>query len=252
MRLADGSPAVVKALKPFDDVADELRGAHYLSWRDGVGAVRLLGFEGHNMLLEYGGDRLLVDELNEHGDSYATAIANEVMAKLLSPSNAPPPADLQPLRERFSSLFKKAELDREAGLESVYTEAAVIAERLLSNPHELRVLHGDLHHDNILRGERGWLVIDPKGILGDPGFDAANFFYNPLDRRADLCIEPERIVYMAEIFAKTLGQRPDAILEHAIAWGSLSASWHAEDRNDADENSELAVVAAVRNVRTSF
>ena len=52
-------PAVVKALKPFDDVEDELRGAHYLSWRDGDGAVRLLGFEGQDMLLEYAGDRLL-------------------------------------------------------------------------------------------------------------------------------------------------------------------------------------------------
>jgi streptomycin 6-kinase len=190
VRLTDGSPAVVKALKPFDDVADELRGAHYLSWRDGVGAVRLLGFEGHDMLLEYAGDRLLADELNEHGDRHATDIANEVMTKLFSPSDAPPPADLQPLRQRYPSLFKKAEADRNAGVESLYVEAAVIAERLLSNPHELRVLHGDLHHDNILLGERGWLVIDPKGILGDPGFDAANFFYNPLDRHGDLCVDP--------------------------------------------------------------
>jgi len=252
VRLADGQPAVVKALKPFDDVADELRGAHYLSWRDGVGAVRLLGFEGHDMLLEYAGERLLVDELNERGDRHATDIANEVMAKLLSPSDVPPPADLQPLRERFSSLFKKAELDRDAGLHSPYRDASVIAERLLSNPHELRVLHGDLHHDNILFGERGWLVIDPKGILGDPGFDAANFFYNPLDRHDDLCIDPERIAYMAEVFAKTLGQRPDTILDHAIAWGCLSSSWHAEDKNDEDEASELAVVAAVRAVRASF
>ena len=252
VRQADGSSAVVKALKPFDDVADELRGAHYLSWRNGVGAVRLLGFEGHNMLLEYAGDRLLVDELNEHGDRYATDIANEVMATLRSPSDVPPPADLQPLRERFASLFKKAELDRGAGLESPYLEAAAIAERLLSNPHELRVLHGDLHHDNILHGDRGWLVIDPKGVLGDPGFDAANFFYNPLDRHGDLCVDPERVAYMAEMFAKTLGQRPDAILDHAIAWGCLSASWHAEDRNEADETSKLAVVAAVRDVRTSF
>ncbi|PWK67504.1 aminoglycoside phosphotransferase family protein [Aminobacter sp. AP02] len=252
VRLADGSPAVVKALKPFDDVADELRGAHYLSWRDGVGAVRLLGFDRHDMLLEYAGDRLLVDELNEHGDRHATDIANEVMATLRSPSDVSPPADLQPLRERFASLFKKAMLDRDAGVESPYPEAAVVAERLLTNPHELRVLHGDLHHDNILLGERGWLVIDPKGILGDPGFDTANFFYNPLDRHGDLCVDPERIAYMAESFAKTLGQRPDTILDHAIAWGCLSASWHAEDRNDADENSELAVVAAIRGVRASF
>ena len=57
VRLADGSPAIIKDLKPFDDVADELRGAHYLSWREGKGAVRLLGFEGQQMLLEYAGEQ---------------------------------------------------------------------------------------------------------------------------------------------------------------------------------------------------
>ncbi|KQU75390.1 3'-kinase [Aminobacter sp. DSM 101952] len=251
VRRADGTPAVVKALKPFDDVADELRGAHYLSWRGGMGAVRLLGLEGHDMLLEYAGDRLLTYELNEHGDRHATDIANEAMARLLSPSDTPPPADLQPLRERYASLFKKANGDRDAAAESPYVEAATIAERLLSNPHELRVLHGDLHHDNILLGERGWLVIDPKGLIGDPAFDAANLFYNPLYRH-DLSLDPERVAYMAETFARTLGQRPDAILDHAIAWGCLSASWHAEDNNAEDEQSELAVVEAIRKVRSSF
>lgn len=251
VRLENGRPAVVKALKPFDDVEDELRGAHYLSWREGVGAVRLLGFEGQNMLLEYACDRLLVDELNEHGDRHATVIAAEVMMKLFSPSDVPPPVDLQPLRERFASLFRKAQADRNAGREGLYLEAAEIAERLLSNPFDVRVLHGDLHHDNILHGERGWLAIDPKGLLGDPGFDAANFFYNPLDRH-DLTRDPERIAYMAETFAAALGQNPAAILDHAIAWGCLSSSWHAEDKNTAEEESELAVVESVRGVRTSF
>ncbi|MEI5680254.1 MULTISPECIES: aminoglycoside phosphotransferase family protein [unclassified Mesorhizobium] len=251
VRLENGDPAIVKALKPFDDVADELRGAHYLSWRDGAGAVRLLGFEGHNMLLEYAGDRLLTDELNEHGDRHATDIAVGVMTELFSASDTPPPAELQPLRERFASLFKKANADRDAGTDSPYREAAEIAERLLSDPHDLRVLHGDLHHDNILHGKRGWLVIDPKGILGDPGFDAANFFYNPLHRH-DLSLDAERIAYMAEVFARLLGQDPRAILDHAIAWGCLSSSWHAEDENEAEETSELAVVAAVRAVRSSF
>ena len=100
-------------------------------------------------------------------------------------------------------------------------------------------------------GPRGWLAIDPKGIVGDPAFDAANFFYNPLERD-DLCLDPERIAHMATVFAKTLGQNPRALLDHGIAWGCLSASWHAEDGNDRDENRELAVAAAIRAVRTSF
>lgn len=174
VRREDGSPAIVKALKPFDDVADELRGEHFLAWRRGEGAVRLLGRDGHSMLLEYGGDTLLSQVLDEQGDNAATAIAADMMAKLFSPSDHPYPPELQPLGERFASLFKKAATDRVIGDDSLYVEAGAIADRLLANPHDIRPLHGDLHHENILRGPRGWLVIDPKGVLGDPGFDAAN------------------------------------------------------------------------------
>ncbi|WFP74387.1 aminoglycoside phosphotransferase family protein [Mesorhizobium sp. WSM4906] len=246
----DGSPAIVKDLKPFDDVADELRGEHFLAWRRGEGAVRLLGRDGHRMLLEYAGDRLLSQHLAEHGDDAATAIATEVMAKLHSPSKDAPPPDLQPLRERYVSLFRAAKADRDAGQNTLYMEAAATAERLLAEPHDVRPLHGDLHHDNILFGPRGWLAIDPKGVLGDPGFDAANMFYNPLDRN-DLCLDPRQIAHMAEVFGKTLGQPPRAILDHAIAYGCLSAAWHREDGNAVDENRELSIAEAIRKVRLS-
>lgn len=251
MRLADGRPAIVKDLKPFDDVADELRGAHYLAWQGGKGSVKLLGFEGRQMLLEYAGGTMLQDLVDSQGDRKATEIAAGVMEELLSPSGHPYPADLQPLRERYKSLFAKAEADRKAGRPTFYVEAAEIAERLLSNPFEVKPLHGDLHHENILLGERGWLAIDPKGVLGDPGFDAANMFYNPLHRH-DLTLDPERIAHMADVFGRVLGQPPAAILDHAIAWGCLSSSWHAEDNNETEENSELAVVAAIRAMRASF
>jgi streptomycin 6-kinase len=247
----DGSPAIVKDLKPFDDVADELRGEHYLAWRRGEGAVRLLGRDGHRMLLEYAGDRLLSQHLAEHGDDAVTAIAAEVMARLFSPSAETPPSDLQPLRERFASLFRTAKADRDAGLDSLYAIAAATAERLLANPRDIKPLHGDLHHDNILFGPRGWLAIDPKGVIGDPAFDAANMFYNPLERD-DLCLDPRRIAHMAEVFAATLGQAPSAILDHAIAYGCLSASWHREDGNTVDENRELSVAEAIRKLRLSF
>ena len=115
VRHEDGSPAIVKALKPFDDVADELRGEHYLAWQRGDGAVRLLGGDGHSMLLEYAGETLLQQVLDKEGDNAATEIAAEVMAKLFSPGKDPFPPELQPLRERFASLFRKAASARVAG-----------------------------------------------------------------------------------------------------------------------------------------
>ncbi len=250
MRLADGIQAIVKDLKPLRDVGDELRGAHYLSWRAGNGAVKLLGLEGRQMLLEYAGDRLLLDTLREQGDDAATDIATEVLGALLSPSDTPPPADLQPLRQRFEALFQKALVDRDAGRKSLYAEAAAVADCLLANPAELRPLHGDLHHENIMFGPRGWLAIDPKGVLGDPAFDAANLFYNPLGHD-ELCRNPARIAHMARVFAETIKQDKGAILDHAFAYGCLSAAWHAEDADTVEEARTLSIAAAVKAVRNS-
>ncbi|MHA6642188.1 aminoglycoside phosphotransferase family protein [Mesorhizobium sp. A623] len=248
---ADGSLAVVKALKPFDDVEDELRGAHFLKWRGGAGAVRLLRRDRRQMLLEYGGYRLLTSVLDIEGDEAATEIAADVLARLHRPSDRPAPPQLQPLRERFAGLFSRAGTASAPAQSLLYMQGATVADALLDDARDVRPLHGDLHHDNIVHGQRGWLAIDPKGVLGDPGFDAANFFYNPLDRDA-LCLDPERIVRLAQTFSATLGQDPRRVLDHAFAYGCLSAAWHGEGGNATDESRELAVTAAVRSVRLNF
>lgn len=251
VRLSGGVPAVVKDLKPIDDVEDELRGAHLLSWRDGLGMVRLIDMDGRRMLLEYAGERMLSHALDENGDTAATEIAAEVLARLHAPGKRPAPPQLQPLETRFADLFRKAEADRESGSSGAYIAAAEIALRLLCDQRDARPLHGDLHHDNIMQGSRGWLAIDPKGVFGDPAFDAANLFHNPLGRD-DLCLDPERIAAMAMTLSRRLAQDPRRLLDYAIAYGCLSAAWHAGDGSDRDEKRALAIADAIGKVRLSF
>ncbi len=160
--LPDGTPAIVKGLKPIEDIADELRGADYLVWRNGRGAVRLLGRENNLMLLEYAGERMLSHIVAEHGDYQATEIAAELMAKLYAASEEPLPSALLPIRDRFAALFQRARDDQNAGCQTDYVHAAIIADQMMSNASELRGLHGDLHHENIMFSSRGWLVIDPS------------------------------------------------------------------------------------------
>lgn len=249
--LGNGESAIVKELKPFDDMADELRGAHYLSWRDGFGAVRLLDLEGSSMLLEDGGEILLSAELTARGDVYATEIIVDVLERILSPSTVPMAEEFQRLEDRFSSLFQRARHPSGDERDGYYEEAAHLASRLLADPRDVRPLHADIHHDNIIHGERGWLVIDPKGVIGDAAFEAANVFYNPLGRD-DLCRDPSRIARLAESFARIIPQSPIRLLDYAIAYGCLSAAWHAGDNNRTEEERELAIVAAIRDVRRQF
>ncbi|EDY4116046.1 hypothetical protein GP316_004908 [Salmonella enterica] len=121
--LPDGTPAIVKGLKPIEDIADELRGADYLVWRNGRGAVRLLGRENNLMLLEYAGERMLSHIVAEHGDYQATEIAAELMAKLYAASEEPLPSALLPIRDRFAALFQRARDDQNAGCQTDGTVA---------------------------------------------------------------------------------------------------------------------------------
>jgi len=233
VRLADGTPAVVKHVKDFDDAEDEVRGWVYLDWRDGEGAVRLIARDGHRMLLEHAGAKTLTSL----EDDAATEIAADVLGRRTSESSQAVPAGLQPLRDRFASLFDRASHDAR------YRKAALLAERLLSESSDSRPLHGDLHHDNILLGERGWLAIDPKGVLGDAAFDAANLFFNP---STAVCVAPERIANMAEVLGRTLRREAVELLDWAVAYGALSASWFGTDEEAAHDWTVLHAIQAVR------
>nr|WP_314088151.1 aminoglycoside phosphotransferase family protein [uncultured Shinella sp.] len=244
--LAGGADAIVKQLKP-KALEDSLRGADFLTWRDGIGCVRLLAQTGDMLLMEHAGKTTLRDHLMSHGDEAATRIAAEVLREYHRPSDTPPPASLQPLERYFSSLFGKAERDRKAGITGPYAEATEFAEALLANQSDIKPLHGDLHHENIVHGPRGWLIIDPAGLIGDAALDVANMFSNPLDR-FDLTRSEERIAAMADIFAETLGRDVRTILRYGFAYGCLSAAWHDEDNNAEERDNELAVAAAIRTV----
>lgn len=60
-------------------------------------------------------------------------------------------------------------------------EANQISDELEDSKPSETLLHGDLHHGNILRGESGWVAIDPKGLLGDPSFEITGYIRNPIE-----------------------------------------------------------------------
>ena len=166
------------------------------------------------------------------------ADAADVLARLHQPR--PAPAALQPLHERFGALFRRVTTPHDAA----YALAADIAHELLDALHTPVALHGDLHHENVVHGARGWLAIDPKGLRGDAAFDAANWFYNPWGQDA-LHRQAERIAALAQVLAAPLGCTSAHVLRHAVAYGGLSAAWFAEDGDVANERRTLTTLQAV-------
>jgi streptomycin 6-kinase len=93
------------------------------------------------------------------------------------------------------------------------------------------LLHGDLHHDHVLASARGWLAIDPKGVIGERSYEVANLLGNPCPH-GELVHDRDRMLRLASVYAENLGLDAARILAFALAHAGLSATWSIEDGED--------------------
>jgi streptomycin 6-kinase len=243
--LADGTPAAIKR-HSSEALPERVPGEAFLRWRDDLGAARLMDTFGALSLYEWAGETTLHKHLLTHGDEAAATIARETIATLHSASPATPPTGLTPLAAHFVSLFEAAGRLPPEPFGGHLRLAADLAERLLSDQHDPKPLHGDIHHDNILSGPRGWLAIDPKGLFGDPAYDTANMFQNPVG--SPLRAAPARIRALARTLAPAIQRDAQSVLDHALAYSGLSIAWWLEAADDEAALSTLEIGRAIAGV----
>lgn len=228
---------VLKLLVPGE--IEEQRGALALRCFDGRGAVRLLHHDDGAHLLEYASGDELIGLVEAGDDSGATRIIASVIRQLHEAQRAIPTAGLMPLDRWFRALFERAASDRQAGASSVFTKAATVAERLLAEPRDVRVLHGDIHHRNIRQSSRGWLAFDPKGLVGERTYDCANTLCNP--PLPALVHNEARLLAQSTILADALELEQARILAFTYVYAALNASWWLRLGNDEIVNWSLGV-----------
>ena len=218
-----GVPAMLKIAQEVE----ERRGAEVMVWWDGEGAARVLAHEGDALLMERAiGEASLVEMARSGRDEEASRILCAAAARLHGARTRPLPPTLVPLPRWFRELEPAAW--RYGG---VLRHAAAAARELLGEPRDVVVLHGDLHHGNVLdAGPRGWLAIDPKGLLGERGFDFANIFCNPDLRTATA---PGRLARQADVVAAAASLERGRLLRWVLAYAGLSAAWTLGDGEDA-------------------
>ena len=218
--------------------AEERRGGTLMAWWDGVGAARVLAHEGDALLLERvldGG--ALVAMARSGRDDEASRILCAVAARLHTARDGPLPDTLVPLSRWFRELAPAAA--RHGG---ILGQAHAAAHGLLSGPRDVVVLHGDLHHGNVLDfGPRGWLAIDPKGLLGERGFDFANIFCNP---DAEVATAPGRLARRVDVVGEAASLERGRLLRWVLAYAGLSAAWTLGDDGDASLALAVAELAA--------
>lgn len=229
---ADGRRAMLKLALG----EEEIRGNAVMAWWNGRGAAEVLAHEGAAILLERLDGAASLVEMSQAGeDDRATEILCETTLRLHRDAAGAPP--LFELRRRFRALERQAQT---AGPDQpTYAGVWAIAQRLLDHAAPPVALHGDMHHANVLQGDRGWMAIDPKGVLGDAGYDFANMLNNPVPAVSHA---PGRLARQARVIADCAGRPLESVLSWAAAYAALSASWSLQDGHE--KNARLALTTA--------
>ena len=176
---ADAGEVVVKLAVPGTEFARELEALREYGGRGAVMLLKADPTHGAMMLESVRPGRTLSEIKN---DEEATTIATSVMRSLWRPA---------PERHPFAAMS-----EFEGGVEwlrtclankrgpiptTLVSRAEGLLRDLVAAQAEPVLLHGDLHHDNILSAKRvPWLAVDPKGVVGDPAYDVGPFLYNHL------------------------------------------------------------------------
>jgi streptomycin 6-kinase len=234
-----GEPAMLK----LSHEKDERLGGVLMEWWDGEGAARVLARDDVALLLERAtGSASLADMARSGQDDEACRILCAAAARLHAFRSKPLP-ELIPLVCWFRDLEPAA-----AKYGGILVRCAETADTLLAEPREVGVLHGDLHHGNVLDfGARGWLAIDPKRLVGERGFDFANIFTNPdlADPARPIATEPGRFARRLEVVVEAARLERRRLLSWILAWTGLSASWFLGDDDPlASIDLQIATLAA--------
>lgn len=225
----DGTPVVLKASSPTGEFAREAHAMQLFSERGGA-HVLAVDEQREVLLLERLQPGTSLAQLVPAEDARALAILTSVMRQLWRPApaqhNFPTVArlfaGLQRLRARFGG--DNGPIPRHL-LEAAEKQVA----ELLATPETPQLLHGDLHHDNVLLAGSRWRVIDAKGVVGDPGYETGLLFYNPLP---SLCSLPNPRALLArrlDQLSADLGMDRARIRGWGLAQCVLSACWELED-----------------------
>ena len=169
----------------------------------------------------------------------AVLIASSIMKKLWRP--APKNCNVQSIIDRQNSLMRisKENPDGIGPITSeIMLEAVDIFNELVTTQTDLYLLHGDLHHYNILQASKDkWLAIDPKGLIGEREYDTIQFLLNNLENKDIHTIIDQRVDLLVEQLA--LDKR--RLLLWGFAHAVLSTCWSLEDEGTYNEHFYKAI-----------
>lgn len=228
---ADGTPAVMKM--QLLDEESEGEPVALEAW-GGDGVVRLLEHDAdtNTLLLERLNENRHLSTLNDSRE--AVQILAELLARLTS---VPAPSGLRNLgdiaRRMLHSVQGAVQTVADPAERELLKSCAAAVGEVVGEPGD-RLLHWDLHYDNILAADREpWLAIDPKPLAGDPGFDLMPALSNDFD--------PSEVLYRFDLMTEVLGLDRRRAAAWTLGRALQNLLWNLGDEEDGLDQEQLAI-----------
>jgi streptomycin 6-kinase len=227
------NPIILKASLDSEGLARE---SFALKCFAGYGAVKVLAEDNEMLLLERAVPGTSLKSYFPNQEHESIEIVCGVMKKLHQAS-IPEGYNFPHIKDWLTAL------DKDWNIPDGYLQKArKLRDQLLQSLMPDVLLHGDLHHDNILQNADGWLVIDPKGVIGEPAYEVAAFIRNPMPELLNYADASNIIFNRVNCFADLLELPSQRIIDWCFVQAVLAWVWALEDGCDASYFQHLTKV----------
>ena len=238
VEMGTGAEAVLKVGVPHGDFSTEMEA---LAIYGGRGINRLIDCDKalNAMLLDRLRPGKMLDSVEDVREQ--SAIAARILQQLHA---TPPPSNhaLPHFMDWMHSAFADASSCKDRVRARGYIEQIPRVEsmlKILMEPDEPQILlHGDLHHWNILSDAgRGWLAIDPKGVIGASCLDVGRFINNAMGFGETAANKRQILLEAVAVFSDVLGENEERMFAGAFCDKIMGSSWGLKQDPDAHEAS---------------
>ena len=240
-------------LKIVDPQGDESNAPNILRYYNGVGAIKILEHEGHIQLLEraistqpdhdldlmvrkdladWGGLANHAHQINRaNRTDQATQIICDTIERLHGRHNSANAKDLpnhldaiESRRDHMLGYMQEGRVP--VSSLPLFQYAADLSKDLMEETKEsFCLLHGDVHHGNILYDDdRGWLAIDPKGFWGPKIYEYAHIMCNPYEYQG-IVATPSHMQRQSAIIHDKTGLDTALLLQFTFMHSMQCAAW---------------------------
>ena len=238
VEMGNGEEAVLKVGVPHGDFSAEMEA---LAIYEGRGINRLIDCDKalNAMLLERLRPGKMLDSVENVREQ------SEIAARILQDLHATPPPSNHTLphfmdwmRSAFADARNCKDPERARGYIEQIPRVESMMGILMGADEPQILLHGDLHHWNILSdADRGWLAIDPKGVIGASCLDVGRFINNAMGFGETAAEKREILLEAVAVFSDVLGENEERMFAGAFCDKIMGSSWSLKQEPDEREAS---------------